>query len=133
MALPLCCPFCGKRPELFPKNPAVEGDAFGVVKCVNPRCPAQPEVQDGSIVADSRGTRAYQRLAIKRWNAYRVKSPKELTWSLNPPAHPGWWFYRRVGADAVMVLLIGQDEIDNWNTQAHRVAEWAGPIREPGA
>lgn len=65
-ALP--CPFCGQQPEVFPKDPEREGNAWGRVSCVNDRCPAQPSVEDGSSVSDERGTRAYQRLAIRRWN-----------------------------------------------------------------
>lgn len=62
------CPFCGHPPETFPKNPEVEGNAWGQVSCFNPKCVAQPTVSDGSDVADDRGSAAYIRLAIRRWN-----------------------------------------------------------------
>lgn len=65
---PLPCPFCGKPPKVFPKHPEREGNAWGSVQCVNKRCVAQPCVGDGSTVADERGSKAYQALAIKRWN-----------------------------------------------------------------
>lgn len=68
MVKPLPCPFCGAEPELFPKDPKREGNAFGEVRCVNPKCPAQPMVSDGELVADDRGTAAYQAIAVSRWN-----------------------------------------------------------------
>lgn len=76
---PLPCPFCGKPPQVFPENPAEEGNAWGAVACVNVRCPAQPEVFDGSQQADDRGSAAYKRLAIKRWNRRAVSAPEERT------------------------------------------------------
>ena len=65
---PKPCPFCGAAPEVRPKDPETEGDAWGEVACVNPECPAQPSVQDGEDVADERGSDAYKAAAIKRWN-----------------------------------------------------------------
>lgn len=65
-ALP--CPFCGKAPSLYPKDPKREGDAWGEVRCDNGHCAAQPAVSDGTKISDERGTDAYQRAAIKRWN-----------------------------------------------------------------
>jgi hypothetical protein len=65
---PLPCPFCGKEPDVYPHHPETEGNAWGEVVCVNGRCPAQPRVLDGAVIADERGTAAYKRLAIKRWN-----------------------------------------------------------------
>lgn len=68
MSSPLPCPFCGDQPEVFPKDPAREGNAWGAVACLNKRCPARPSVKDGALSSDERGSRAYQRLAIRRWN-----------------------------------------------------------------
>ena len=65
---PLPCPFCGKKPRLAPSNPAEEGNAWGAVMCANSRCAVQPAVEDGSNLADDRGTGAYMDLAIRRWN-----------------------------------------------------------------
>lgn len=76
MASPLPCPFCGEIPEVYPKNPAEEGNAWGEVSCVNPRCVAQPSVQDGSKQADERGSAKYKQLAIRRWN--RRTGPREF-------------------------------------------------------
>lgn len=71
----LPCPFCGKKPDTFPKNPKVEGNAWGEVRCVNRRCATfsgrseeAVAVGDGSLINDERGTEAYIRAAIKRWN-----------------------------------------------------------------
>jgi hypothetical protein len=65
---PLPCPFCGSQPELFPKNPKRDGNAWGEVRCVNEECPAQPKVSDGELLADDRGTALYQSAAVARWN-----------------------------------------------------------------
>lgn len=69
---PLPCPFCGQPPEVYPKNPEREGNAFGQVRCENLRCPATPCVNDGAMTCDERGSAAYKQLAIKRWNRRRV-------------------------------------------------------------
>lgn len=65
---PLPCPFCGKTPDVGPHRPHEEGNAWGYVKCVNRRCPAQPEVRDGAKICDDRGSGAYKDAAIRRWN-----------------------------------------------------------------
>ncbi len=65
---PMPCPFCGKRPKVTPKSPEDDGDAWGAVVCANKRCPAQPQVKDGSNIADMRGPGAYKDMAIRRWN-----------------------------------------------------------------
>ena len=69
------CPFCGKEPELFPKNPKREGNAWGAVSCVNTKCSTFDSfrhkgvtVEDGEDVADDRGTAEYQNAARLRWN-----------------------------------------------------------------
>ena len=68
----LPCPWCGKTPEVFPKDPEVSGNAWGSVCCVNKKCQAQPYVNDGSLVADDRGSDKYKELAIKRWNRRKI-------------------------------------------------------------
>lgn len=84
-AEPLPCPFCGQPPEVGPKDPKREGTAWGYVQCVNKRCPAGGNliVRDGAQVCDERGTKAYQRLAVSRWNRYRLR---------NGVAKCGWVF-----------------------------------------
>lgn len=62
------CPFCGAEPEIGPKDPEKEGNAFGIVRCVNRKCPAMPRVRDGIEIADERGTEAYVLRAVIRWN-----------------------------------------------------------------
>lgn len=69
------CPFCGASPELRPKNPKQEGDAWAAIVCVNTECPTFSwvfnegvRVDDGEDVADSRGSAAYVAAAIRRWN-----------------------------------------------------------------
>ncbi len=39
------CPFCGSTPEIGPKDPEAEGDAFAWVACHNEDCPANPHVE----------------------------------------------------------------------------------------
>ena len=68
MAKPLPCPFCGKEPDVEPHDWRTEGNAWGRVVCINTKCVAQPSVEDGSKVADERGSAAYKRLAVTRWN-----------------------------------------------------------------
>lgn len=63
----LCCPFCGKAPEILPKNPEREGDAWGEAACVNEQCPAQPRVVDGAE-CELGSSEAHKNLAIDRWN-----------------------------------------------------------------
>jgi hypothetical protein len=65
---PLPCPFCGTRPTLDPERPDLEGSAWGRVRCVSIRCPANPQVDDGIEIADERGSDAYKQAAIRRWN-----------------------------------------------------------------
>jgi hypothetical protein len=71
-ALP--CPFCGKPPFIGPADPENEGNAFGFVECRNKKCVTYGDwhpglrVQDGSSVADERGSAAYKNQAIRRWN-----------------------------------------------------------------
>jgi len=62
------CPFCGVVPQIEPQNPKVEGNAWGRVKCINLNCPAMPEVLDGEMVSDDRGSEKYKKAAIRRWN-----------------------------------------------------------------
>lgn len=61
------CPFCGHEPEVGPADDS-RGSCWGYVKCVNERCPAQPEVEDGIGVNDERGRRKYIAAAVRRWN-----------------------------------------------------------------
>lgn len=66
--IPLPCPFCGKLPMVGPSNPELDGNAWAFVECVNERCAANPHVEDGAKICDERGSAAYKRAAIKRWN-----------------------------------------------------------------
>lgn len=65
---PLPCPFCGSAPDVFPKDPKREGNAFGQVRCSNNDCPAKPCVNDDVDVCDERGPDAYKAAAIRVWN-----------------------------------------------------------------
>ncbi|MBI3229877.1 MAG: hypothetical protein HYZ45_06775 [Burkholderiales bacterium] len=69
---PLSCPFCGEMPVILPTVEDVDagvcGAAYAEVRCINMRCPAQPSVHDGAEIADDRGSQAYKKLAIARWN-----------------------------------------------------------------
>jgi hypothetical protein len=62
------CPFCGGKPQIGPAEPWEDGDAFGFVACDSRKCAARPKVEDGSNLADERGSAAYIALAIRRWN-----------------------------------------------------------------
>lgn len=69
------CPFCGTTPELRPKNPMREGNAWGAVVCVNKACPTfnsvmneGVSVRDGIDVSDDRGPASYIAAAVNRWN-----------------------------------------------------------------
>lgn len=55
-------------PEVRPVDAELEGNAWGRVECVNTECYANPSVTDGEDVADDRGSDAYKRRAIERWN-----------------------------------------------------------------
>lgn len=70
---PLPCPFCGKNPKISPLNPDEEGNAWGMVYCAYSRCYLRPSVEDGSNIADGRGTGAYIDMAIRRWNKRSTK------------------------------------------------------------
>ena len=63
------CPFCGTSPQIYPKDPEREGNAFGQVRCEYNDCPAKPCVNDGEYVRDERGPDAYKAAAIARWNS----------------------------------------------------------------
>jgi len=65
---PLPCPFCGKIPEIWPKNPYMEGDGWGSVVCVNIECFAKPSVNDGVEGNELNGSIEYKKAAVKRWN-----------------------------------------------------------------
>ena len=70
---PLHCPFCGAVPLIEPIDPKTEGDAWGMVVCVNHRCPTFDgergvQVGDGSQQVDERGSAKYKQAAIRRWN-----------------------------------------------------------------
>lgn len=68
MTKPLTCPFCGAHPIVGPEDPTKDGNAWGIVECVNTRCAVRPQCADGDDVADERGSDAYKEAAIRRWN-----------------------------------------------------------------
>lgn len=68
MIEPKPCPWCGAIPAVFPECPAIEGNCWGRVQCMNKACPAKPSVGDGEKVSDERGSDAYKACAIERWN-----------------------------------------------------------------
>jgi hypothetical protein len=72
---PKPCPFCGKTPEVFPRDPKQEGNAWAAVQCMNHRCATYAglgnggvQVRDGALQCDERGSDAYKAAAIRRWN-----------------------------------------------------------------
>jgi hypothetical protein len=73
----LPCPFCGETPEVYPRRPEIEGDAFGQVRCENDDCQAKPVVNDGEDCADDRGSDLYKLAAIKRWNRRALPLPSQ--------------------------------------------------------
>ena len=64
---PVPC-LCGAMPSVWPEDPTKEGGAWACVKCENPKCPANPRINDDESVADDRGSDAYKAVAIERWN-----------------------------------------------------------------
>lgn len=85
---PLPCPFCGRKPQLEPKRPDLDGNAWGQVACVTKSC-IQPSAKDGIQVAGEYGTGWYMDQAIKRWNK-RAAAPPPATAPehLPPPPAP---------------------------------------------
>ena len=65
---PLPCPFCGKKPGVFPQNPEEEGTCWGEVRCISKRCHSIVRIFDGRKVNDDRGSEKYKQMAIIRWN-----------------------------------------------------------------
>ena len=67
----LPCPFCGADPIVEPSDAEIAegraGKGYGFVRCVNPRCPAQPRVTDGATTGDW-GSHAHRKAAVARWN-----------------------------------------------------------------
>lgn len=68
---PLPCPFCGAEPVIRPINPEREGNAWGAVECLNPRCQANPHVRDDAGLKAECGSDVYKEIAIRRWNRRR--------------------------------------------------------------
>ena len=42
----LPCPFCGAQPVVFPEDWQEEGDGYGEVQCINPKCKIKPQAED---------------------------------------------------------------------------------------
>lgn len=65
----LPCPFCGEAPEIEPKDPKREGDAWARIVCSTLTCSAKPDV----IVYENGHDRSVLQ-AVRRWNN-RVAPP----------------------------------------------------------
>lgn len=63
------CPFCGRKPSVFPRDPKKEGDSWTKIICPRDRC-AQVEV----LVCSERG---HYKAAAKRWNTRAALTPPE--------------------------------------------------------
>jgi hypothetical protein len=65
---PLPCPFCGEYPEILTSEAADHTVISGKVVCVNPQCPAQPEVVDDRRLSDSINEEPFRSTLILQWN-----------------------------------------------------------------
>jgi hypothetical protein len=66
---PVPCPGCQQPPQIRPEHPAVEGDAWALVACMNADCVLFPLIVHDKVgVADDRGTDAYKAIAVANWN-----------------------------------------------------------------
>jgi hypothetical protein len=72
------CPFCGAAPRFHPLDPDRDGDAWGTVRCENKSCATFDDVRgygvsvrDGETINDERGTTAYMKAAMARWDTRR--------------------------------------------------------------
>lgn len=67
--IPKPCPFCAEMPFVGPADDDTGyGSAAGWVQCLNPKCTANPYVDNGARIIGEFGRKVYQRHAIRRWN-----------------------------------------------------------------
>jgi hypothetical protein len=64
------CPFCGHPPQVSPRNPAQEGDAWTMIACKNLDCQA-----DVSITVHADDT--HREEAARLWNHRPAPAQKE--------------------------------------------------------
>ena len=68
---PKPCPFCGEKPMIGPKRPEIDGGGWGQVICINPKCAAQPDVQNRETDSLDPCSEDFKRGAIELWNTRR--------------------------------------------------------------
>ncbi len=58
------CPFCGKKPNIFPTNPEIEGNSWCEIQCSNKKC--------GEVIihgnANLENFKKVKKSAIDKWN-----------------------------------------------------------------
>ena len=74
------------------------------------------------------GPRMYTRKdAITAWNAL----PRPLRWTNEPPAEPGWYWFRNMHTKGEIYLPQIVHTVQIKGRKPHPADEWAGPIQEP--
>lgn len=118
------CPICGEAMNLALMNNRRDPKKRYYVQCLSGMC-----INGKSIAHESVET------AIAAWNAL----PRALVWTTEPPAVPGWYWWRSVIGDHPYMMEIVRDssgELRLEETSGGRYAlsphgEWAGPIPTP--
>lgn len=64
----LPCPFCGAYPEIIPLDADDPGIICGKIVCLNPQCPAQPEICDDRRLSGIENSESFKSVLISLWN-----------------------------------------------------------------